>query len=119
MNGRRAITREAIISHGCYAFLVEKGNGLDCIGTENVYIDGINNYLWLGKGPTGQLKHMGGGRGVAGNPDPVWEPGFQPGCQVLPVTRVNTAPEELPTPNETTGSRVYQAEVNNCDHHSC
>ena len=119
VDGRRAITREVCVSHGCNAFLVEKGNGVDRIRTKNMYIDRINHYLWRGEDPTGQLKHMGGGRTVAGNPDPVWEPGFRPGRRVLPVTRVNITPEELPTPHETTGSQVYQAKINKCDHHSC
>ena len=72
VSGRRAITREVNISHGCYTFLVEKGKGPDCVGTKYMYIDRINNYLWRGEDPTGQLKHMGGGRGVAGNPGLVW-----------------------------------------------
>ena len=82
VNGRRAITREVSLSHVCYAFLVEKGNGVDRIGTKNMYLDRINHYLWRGKDPTGQLKHMGSGRTVAGNPDPslvtrfsTWLPG--------------------------------------------
>ena len=75
---RRAITREAHISHDSSSFIVRKGNGGARIGAKNMCILGNNHYLWLGKDPIGQLASMGDNRSVVGNPSPVWKPGFQP-----------------------------------------
>ena len=101
VEGRRAITCEANISHDCYAFHVRKGNGGAHIGAKNMYILGNNNYLWLGKDPIGHPVSMGDDRGVAGNPDPVWQPGFQPCCRVVSLAEVNSPPRQLVSPDNT------------------
>ena len=36
----------------------------------------------------------------------------------LSLNKLNTAPKQLPSPNETIGNRVYQVKVNNMDHQS-
>ena len=105
--GRRAITCEAYTSHGCYTFCVEKGNGGTHIRAKNMYIKGSNHYLWWGKDPTGRPTGMSNNPGVAGNPNPVWQPGFQPCCQVLSVTRMKSAPGNFVRSNEATGNQVY------------
>ena len=104
VEGRRAITCEANISHDCYAFHVRKGNGGAHIGAKNMYILGNKHYLWLGKDPIGELASIGDDRGVAGNPGPVWQPGFQPCCWVISVNWVNSPPRQLASSNETTGN---------------
>ena len=102
MEGHRAITCEANISHDCYAFHVQKGNRGAHIGAKNMYILGNKHYLWLGKDPIGQLVSIGDNCGVAGNLSPVWQPGFQPCCQVISVNWVNSPPEQLVSQNITT-----------------
>ena len=58
--GGRAITNEADISHGRYAFFVRNGNGGAHTGSEIVYIRGNNHYLWWGKDPICLSLSVGG-----------------------------------------------------------
>jgi hypothetical protein len=46
----------------------------------------------VGEGPWGLPTSVGSGAGTARKPSPVWQPGSQPGCRVLPVSWVRITP---------------------------